>query len=53
MNLKHVDGKATVDGPSVQLGCEELFFPVCFNCYSKQVEEGKKEKKREKALSDL
>lgn len=49
MNLKHVDGKATVEGPSVQLGCEELYFPVCFNCYKKQIEDAKKTK-REEAL---
>jgi thymidine kinase len=41
-NLKHVNGIATVDGPSVQLGCEELYYPVCYNCYKKQVEDGKK-----------
>ncbi len=45
MNLKHVNGKATVEGPSVQLGCEELYFPVCFNCYKKQIDIAKKQKK--------
>jgi thymidine kinase len=29
-NLKSVDGVATLDGPSVQLGCEELYQPACF-----------------------
>ena len=33
MNLKHVDGKPTKSGPSVELGAEEKYFPVCFNCY--------------------
>jgi len=51
MNLKHVDGLATVEGPSVQLGCEELYFPVCFNCYKKQVDDAKKAKQREKVLT--
>ena len=44
MNLKHVDGLATVDGPSVQLGCEELYFPTCFCCYKKQIDDAKKTK---------
>lgn len=35
MNLKHVDGKPTRSGPSVELGAEEKYFPVCFSCYSK------------------
>lgn len=42
MNLKHVNGFATVEGPSVQLGCEELYFPVCYSCYKKQIEDAKK-----------
>ena len=33
VNLKHVDGKATVEGPSVQLGAEERYLPACFACY--------------------
>lgn len=44
MNLKHVNGLATIEGPSVQLGCEELYFPVCYTCYKKQVEDAKKAK---------
>ena len=44
LNLKHVNGIATLDGPSVQLGCEELFFPACFTCYRKQTEDGKLQK---------
>lgn len=51
MNLKHVNGLATVEGPSVQLGCEELYFPACFSCYKKQIEEAKKAKAKEKVLS--
>lgn len=35
MNLKHVNGVATKKGPSVELGAEERYFPVCFSCYSK------------------
>lgn len=51
MNLKHVDGLATVEGPSVQLGAEELYFPVCFTCYKKQIEDAKKAKIKEKAIA--
>lgn len=36
LNLKHVNGKAVFDGPSIQLGTEELYYPACFSCYSKQ-----------------
>jgi thymidine kinase len=38
LNLKHVNGVATVDGPTIQLGAEELYFPTCFNCYTKALE---------------
>lgn len=37
MNIKHVDGVATVDGPTVQLGAEEKYYPVCFSCYAEQL----------------
>lgn len=37
VNLKHVDGVASLDGPTVQLGAEEKYFPACFGCYSKQI----------------
>jgi thymidine kinase len=37
MNLKHVDGKATLDGPTVQLGAEERYLPACYHCYQNQI----------------
>ncbi len=37
MNLKHVNGEATLEGPSVQLGAEEKYFPACYSCYAKQL----------------
>lgn len=37
MNLKHVDGKAALDGPTVQLGAEERYYPVCYQCYRDQI----------------
>lgn len=36
-NLKHVNGVATLDGPSIQLGCEEKYYPACYRCFSEQV----------------
>ena len=33
MNLKHVNGKADLDGPAVQLGADEKYFPTCYACY--------------------
>lgn len=41
-NLRHVNGVATVDGPSILLGAEELYYPTCFKCYSSEVNKGKK-----------
>lgn len=38
MNLKHVDGKATLEGPTVQLGAEERYLPTCYRCYKSQLE---------------
>lgn len=39
LNLKHVNGKANISGPSIQLGAEEKYFPTCFRCYSNQLQE--------------
>ena len=33
MNLKHVNGEATLEGPAVQLGAEETYYPSCYKCY--------------------
>ncbi|MBN2479598.1 MAG: thymidine kinase [Parachlamydiales bacterium] len=46
MNLKHVNGVATVDGPSIQLGCEELYFPSCYGCYKTQILDAEKTLKK-------
>ncbi|MCB9030281.1 MAG: thymidine kinase [Deltaproteobacteria bacterium] len=37
-NLKHVNGIATVEGPSVDLGAEEKYFPTCFDCYIREIQ---------------
>lgn len=39
MNLKHVDGRADLHGPSVQLGAEEKFYPACYACYREKLAE--------------
>lgn len=36
-NLKHVNGVATLEGPAVQLGAEERYYPTCYQCYNRQV----------------
>lgn len=40
MNLKHVNGVATNEGPSVELGAEEKYFPACYKCYTRELEKG-------------
>lgn len=37
MNLKHCRGQATIEGPSVELGAEEKYFPACYSCYHAQL----------------
>jgi thymidine kinase len=36
-NLRLVHGVAAVDGPSVQLGADESYAPVCWRCYDRAV----------------
>lgn len=35
-NLKLLDGKATLQGPAVELGCEEKYLPAYARCYDEQ-----------------
>lgn len=37
LNLKHTNGVATLDGPAVDLGAEEKYFPACYSCYTQQL----------------
>jgi len=37
MNIKHVNGAPTLEGPTVQLGAEECFLPVCYHCYAHEL----------------
>lgn len=43
MNLKHVNGIAVLDGPAVELGAEEKYFPACYECYRTQTARSCKE----------
>lgn len=36
-NLKLIDGRATLEGPSKQLGAEETYQPACFGHYMEQL----------------
>lgn len=36
-NLRHVDGVACTDGPVVQLGADERYYPTCYSCYRDQI----------------
>lgn len=38
VNIKHINGKATLEGPTVQMGAEERFLPACYKCYKSQLE---------------
>jgi thymidine kinase len=40
MNLKHVNGVATNEGPVVDLGAEEKYFPTCYSCYRREIDKG-------------
>jgi thymidine kinase len=43
-NLKHRNDVATVDGPQVDLGAEEKYYPVCNSCYHQQLSDSEKNK---------
>lgn len=36
-NLKLISGQPTTDGPSIELGAEEKYLPVCWECYFNSV----------------
>ena len=41
MNLKHVNGVAVNEGPSVELGAEEKYLPSCYKCYRTELQKSK------------
>ena len=40
LNLKHVNGVATNEGASIDLGAEEKYVPACYRCYQREIEQG-------------
>ncbi len=40
-NLKLLDGKPTLSGPTVELGTEEKYIPTCPNCYAESLKAAK------------
>ena len=36
-NMKLINGVPTLDGPSIELGAEEKYKPVCANCYTAEM----------------
>jgi thymidine kinase len=50
MNLKHVNGLAVNEGPSVELGAEEKYLPSCFKCYRIELQKAKLFKKSKTAV---
>jgi len=51
MNLKHVNGIATEEGPSIQIGAEEMYYPTCYSCYHQALHETKKSIKQSQAAT--
>lgn len=35
-NLKHHEGKADIDGETIELGSEDLYRSACFHCYNEE-----------------
>ena len=50
LNLKHVNGTATKEGPSIQLGAEETYVPACYRCYVSKIEESYKCRKKQETV---
>lgn len=40
LNLKNVNGVPTLSGPTVCLGCEELYVPACYRHFVEKIEAG-------------
>merc|ERR1719387_1433447 len=40
LNLKSVNGVPTLSGPTVCLGCEELYVPACYRHFVEKIEAG-------------
>ncbi len=42
MNLKHVNGVAVNEGPSIELGAEEKYFASCYECFCYAIKKAQK-----------
>lgn len=38
-SLRHINGKGVLEGPQIQLGAEECYYPACYSCYTDQTKE--------------
>jgi len=38
MNLKHLNGVAVYEGATVELGAEEKYYPTCYSCYRREIQ---------------
>lgn len=36
-NLRHVNGVAVDEGPTILLGAEEAYYPTCYGCYTREI----------------
>lgn len=41
LNLRHVNGVAVLEGPSIELGAEERYLPTCYRCYNAEINRGR------------
>lgn len=53
MNLKHVNGVAVNEGPSVELGAEEKYLPSCFKCYRIELQKSRLFRKQKSATPEM
>jgi thymidine kinase len=53
-NLRHdAAGRALLDGPSIQLGADEIYSPVCYGCYRERTAQASPEPLGTEALTPL
>ena len=53
MNLKHVNGIAVNEGPSVELGAEEKYLPSCYECYCIELQKAKSLRKQKPSCHEV
>ena len=41
LNLKLIDGRATLEGPTIDLGTEEKYLPTCYRCWHERINAGR------------